>query len=585
MVIRFCYTNRKNHCRQQLHHQGTSPCQVLLLRIMVIGSGKCGDDVYWKLTSDGTMTLSGSGPMYDYNYCVTNYPNYYSQPEWWNYNGVELSQKITSLVVEDGITSIGSSAFYWTKKLKSVSLPNTIESIGFWAFTFCPIEKFNMPQNIKEIGTDALSGMQIEEVVIPGTVKRLNMNTFYECTKLKKVIINDGFISIGLHCFKGCSSLEEVSLPESLQEISSMAFHSCSSLKTIDIGQNVGYIGGESFAGCGALAEINIDLNNRVYASEDGVVYNKEKTKLMFFPGGKTECNLPSSLTGIQDAAFAGCQSLKSINVDPTNTAFAVKDGLLYSKDFKNLVACPAGLSTFSIDDRVEEIGAYAIYGNDEVREIKLPDAVTKLGKSSFAFCSNLAKINLPDAIKEIPYGCFECNFSLEDVNLPTSLERIGSDAFNHTNLKELNLPEGLISIGYGAFDAAIRGITTIVIPSTCTEIENYAFNQSYEVETIISKALVPPTIYERTFNGCGWNGLAVYVPASAIDAYKSAPYWKGYDLQADVTAIEDVTESVASHKNATRFLNINGTESSCQQNSFIITTDSDKSSSILYVR
>lgn len=551
----------------------------------IIASGNCGDNITWTIDNEGELHLSGSGPMYDYYFLIipSSYHDVFIAPDWVGFDFLK------TLVIDEGITTVGREAFETLSNLSSISLPNTLESIGDYAFEGCPIEEIVIPESVKSVGKEAFYNTNIEEIFIPKTVEKWSGAEFMLCRNLKRVFIEEGVEKTSGAMFKMCNSLIEVSLPVSLKTIDGETFMDCTSLQTIDIPKQVEEIAVSSFTGCSELVSVNVHPDNAVYTSTDGVVYDKTGQALYIFPGGKTEYYLPAEVIFVESMTFSSCKKLQSIEVDPDNEFFASKDGLLYSKDMKFVFACPATKSLVLLPDGVEVVGDYAFYGC-ELKEMMLPETVRTLGVLAFAYCTYLEKVKLPDTLEVIPYMCFFWNFSLREINIPTSIKRIENEAFSYARLEELNLPEGLEYISGGAFDCAVGQISSIVIPSTCTYVGNWAFNQAHNVQSITCKAAVPPTIFEKTFNSCGDGFLGyecsvpVYVPYASIDDYRTAPYWQDMNLQVDPTDIKNIVADdntdVESH-----IFGLDGTRTSMRQKSFFVTKKTGAPGKVGYIQ
>ena len=172
-------------------------------------------------------------------------------------------------------------------------------------------------------------------------------------SSIKSVIINDGVTSIGVCAFDGCSSLTSVTIPNSVTRIEDYAFSDCSKLTSITIPNSVTRIG-YSFYGCKSLTSINVDSNNPNYSSVDGVLFNKEKTTLVAYPGGKQGAyTIPNSVTSIGYTAFHGCSSLTSVTIP--NSVTSIGESAFYGCDKLVDVYCYAttppvtkGENTFS---------------------------------------------------------------------------------------------------------------------------------------------------------------------------------------------------------------------------------------------
>ncbi len=192
-----------------------------------VTSGTCGDDLRWTL-ADGVLTISGSGPMNDFGYHAISTDGYGVECAPW-------SGRITDVVIEDGVTSIGWYAFEDCYSLKTVTIPESVTSIGSYAFMDCMLlESVVMPEGITRIDMCTLFGCDsLKEVIIPENVTNIGWNAFEGCYSLETVTIPDGVTEIGPHAFGRCYSLETITIPSSVTEISSYAFERWTSKQTI----------------------------------------------------------------------------------------------------------------------------------------------------------------------------------------------------------------------------------------------------------------------------------------------------------------------------------------------------------------
>ena len=181
--------------------------------------GTCGENLTWTLDNEGTLTISGTGAMDNYN-----------NNSWKDYN-----QKIRSLIIDDGVTSIGHQAFYDCSNLTAITIPSSVTDIGDGAFFGCS---------------------SLTSVVIPSSVKKISGGTFYWCTSLTDVTIPSSVTSIGVEAFHGCSSLTSVEIPYGVTTVESGAFMGCSSMATAAIPASVTSIGSTAFIGCNSLTDV-----------------------------------------------------------------------------------------------------------------------------------------------------------------------------------------------------------------------------------------------------------------------------------------------------------------------------------------
>lgn len=212
-------------------------------------SGKCGDNVTWKLEGD-TLTISGTGPMFDYK----------------SYNGPWNSTRmdIKSIVVGEGVTTIGNSAFEGCSKVTSVSLPKTLTRIGGYAFDHCSsLKELSIPDGVTYIGGYAFSCCTFESIKLPSGLKSLGVGAFAYCAHLKEISIPNGVKSLEVETFQYCTSLENVELPNGMTSIGGSAFTGCKAITSIVIPDSVTSIGEYAFEYCLALKEIHLPASLR----------------------------------------------------------------------------------------------------------------------------------------------------------------------------------------------------------------------------------------------------------------------------------------------------------------------------------
>ena len=297
----------------------------------------------WTL-KDRTLRISGTGEMKDWK------DN--SKEDWHNTQHTSL---IENVIVEEGVTSIGDYAFYECSSLKSISIPNSVANIGWYAFLGCS---------------------SLGNITIPQSVTSIGSGVFYECSSLTSINIPSSITSIGWYAFYRCSSLESITIPEGVTSIEDGAFYRCSSLKSISIPNSVTSIGSYAFRGCSSLESINVDKNNKNYISEDGILFDKGKTKMVAYPAGKKDIKeyvISSSVTSVESYAFEGCNSLESVNI-------------------------PEGVTS---------IGSQAFSGCSSLESIDIPSSVTSIGNYAFSECSSLESITIPEGVTSIEDDAF----------------------------------------------------------------------------------------------------------------------------------------------------------------------------------
>ena len=205
---------------------------------------------------------------------------------------------------------------------------------------------------------------------------------------VENIIIEEGVTSIGNYAFSGRSSLESIEIPEGLTSI--------------------GY---SAFSGCNSLQSINVDMNNKNYISEDGILFNKDKTEVIKYPAGKkdkTEYTIPSTVISIEDSAFSGCNSLENITIPEGVTSIG-----------ENAFSGCSSLKNITIPEGVTRIGDSTFYGCSNLESITIPEGVTSIGSSAFYGCSSLKSITIPEGVTNIEDRAFYGCSSLESIEIP----------------------------------------------------------------------------------------------------------------------------------------------------------------------
>ena len=183
------------------------------------------DNLTWKLYEDGTLNISGTGAMKNYNYFEGN-----QSP------ASQKKDSVKKVVIEDGVTSIGNSAFAGCSSLTSITLSNNITNIGNSAFHRCPLTSITIPDSVTSIGAMAFhSCSNLKSITIPDSVTSIESSVFYNCTSLTSITIPDSVTSIGRYAFENCSSLKSITIPDSVTSIGYAVFKNCSSLQTISL--------------------------------------------------------------------------------------------------------------------------------------------------------------------------------------------------------------------------------------------------------------------------------------------------------------------------------------------------------------
>lgn len=387
-------------------------------------SGTCGANLTWTLDPAGTLTISGTGEMEEFDY--------FGAP--WSRN----RDSIKTVVIESGVTTIGNSAFCFCESLTSITVPESVTSIGADAFSncnsltdvsitdmdaWCRIDFGNYSatpmycaQNIR------LNGSKIASVTVPEGVTELKY-TFYGFKDLIRVTLPKSLTGIGEGTFSNCSSLNDITIPDGVTTIGDRAFLECSSLASATIPGSVAAIGNFAFSDCSRLTDVTI----------------------------------PSSVTTIGRYAFSDCRSLTSISIPEGLTAINAR-----------VFSSCSSLTSVTIPEGVTSIGDSAFWNCSRLTSVTIPQSVTTIGGSAFVSCADLTDVYISDldAWFQIEFAdgfaspfYYAKNLYLngqlvESLEIPGSVSVIQAGLFrNATCLKRVSIPRSLAGVAANAFE------------------------------------------------------------------------------------------------------------------------------------
>ena len=404
----------------------------------------------WTL-NDKTLTISGTGEMKDWILSSTE--------DWHDAQYTKIVEKV---VINEGITNIGNCAFDGCN-LGSIYIPNSVTSIGEYAFYGCSsLTNITIPEGVMSIGSSAFSGCtSLESVNIPEGITIIEFNTFRECSSLENINIPEKVTNINAYAFYGCNNLTSINIPENVRNIEGYAFYGCDNLTSINIPEGVNYIGSNVFSDCSSLNKIQVDIDNKKYSSQEGILFDKEMTTIKCYPAGKKdkeEYIIPNSVIEIGKGAFAGCSNLTSIKI-------------------------PEGVTS---------IESSAFFGCSSLESINIPEGLRSISSWSFVDCSSLKNITIPSSVTSIDMGAFQGCSNLINVNISEGLTSVESQAFMYCNaLESISIPSSVISIGTYAIPT-----TTIIYAIADSEGHKYA-EEKKQGYILVGEATEISTEYE----------------------------------------------------------------------------------------
>lgn len=355
------------------------------------------------------------------------------------------TSNLNSIVIPNGVTTIKENAFYLCSNLKNVSIPTSVKGIGEYAFDFSACTKENY-------------GYYIGNCLI-GADNEINGN----------FTIKDGTRLVADSALREIDNLGNISIPASVEIIGDCAFLNFST---------------ES------LKNITVANENKYFSSENGVLFNKNKTELLCYPCGKNETTytVPNTVTKLAKVSFSGCK-LNKLNL-PNNLKYIDESAFTETS-----------LKTLSIPESVEYIGKYTFLMSG-IETVNIPKRIATIEEGTFSCCINLKSVSIDNHIKYIGDYAFSRCYNLSDINISNNVTSIGKGAFQSTIIQKIELPASLESIGGYAFNNC-QNLQEVTIPNKEIKIDNRAFYNCPELNTVT----IPAKVKEIGKNAFGYQG------------------------------------------------------------------------------
>ncbi|MDR1725702.1 MAG: leucine-rich repeat protein [Bacteroidales bacterium] len=393
------------------------------------------------------------------------------------------------------------------------------------------------------------------------TVNAIGEYAFRSCEDVMSVTVPVSITLIGYGAFNGCTNLTSFIIPNSVTEISDYAFMYCSNITSISIPASVITIGSDVFYACTSLASIDVDINNPIYSSVEGIMYNKIQDTLLCCPQMKTGAIIiPASVKMINGNAFIDCTKLTSVVIGDSVTEIGLAA----------FQGCN-GLTAITIPNSVVTVGSMAFESCSGLIDVSIGKGVTSLGDLVFYGCTSLTIINvdsnnnnyssnegilynkirdtlilcpqmksgaitIPNTVLTIAYAAF-AESAITLVTMNDSLLTIGEFAFaNCIGLTDVQIPNLVNVIGDAAFQDC-GNLSSVVIGSSVNSIGGSAFAGCTVLQNITSLAMNPPMVADWAFYDVPLNA-SIHVPCYSVSAYKSATQWSEFSNYTDCIGV-----------------------------------------------
>ncbi len=493
-------------------------------------AGDCGANVKWELSQEGVLTIFGQGPMTDFAHS--------SDTPWAAYIDGKDNFRILSVVIQQGVTTVGNNAFSACRRLSSVTLPSSLTAIGNDAFSGCSdLESLTIPGTVTSIGKKAFSscvnlttltiesGVQIIKaeafslsglttISLPKTVTQIDTKAFYGCASLRTANL-PGVTKIGTRAFESCTSLSTVTL-QALTTISQSSFESCSSLSNLTLPASLVAIGDRAFYGCSSITSVT--LPDSVTHLGSYTFYDATGLTAVTLGNGLTTINegvfencaslskvtLGNAISSIGERAFTGCESLTSLALPKSVRYIADKAiGYYYREDYgtyskfsameiigyrPSVAQRYAAANAFSF----QSLGTIDIdggsFGENLTWSINTETGVLMIsGKGAmldfaafeqapwFLYADYLKAVVIASGVTHVGACSFEDCSSITSITISGSVKSIGDYAFAGTAIENLVLPISVTTIGDGAFEGCAK-LRNVSLPDKLDAIGANAF-------------------------------------------------------------------------------------------------------------
>ncbi len=296
----------------------------------------------------------------------------------------DFCSNIAQINIPAGVTTIGKGAFSNCSKITNIVLSNTVTQIGDNAFESClKLTAIDLPDNIINLGNKTFSDcISLATIDFPANLQTIGDSAFYNCKSLTQINIPGNVYSIGQSAFCYCSNITNISLPNGIKILKEKTFYSCVSL-------------------------LEITLPSELTTIEDDVFYNCNKI---------TSITIPEKVSEIGKNVLSLCSSLSQITVNTNNQNFMDIDGVLYSKDKKRLIRYPSSKAgtDYIITYGAEKIDSTSFQGNTNLKNIRVPNTSLTIGELAFNGCDSLASIIIPNNV----IGIYNNSFDTPNTNL-----------------------------------------------------------------------------------------------------------------------------------------------------------------------
>lgn len=346
---------------------------------------------------------------------------------------------------------------------------------------FCPPSigwHYSIPDGVEQIRRKAFNRTDLVSIFIPDGVSGIDEAAFEDCSMLRAIRLPPSVKYIGGSLFKGCVSLSRIALSDAISDLPEYLFQDCKRLRRLSLPAAAEAVHHSCFHGCEHLSHFKISSKNKWFSTERGVLYDKNKTKIIRYPPAKmggysipdsvnqiewgafkdcrkiSRLNLPEKLADLDPSILEDCDSLDEILVSRDNSLLSSMEGVLLDKHHTTIKRFPPGLSgVYKFPESVTHVAASAFRNCQKISELVLSAGMLSIMDGAFAGCRSIEHLAIPEGVQDLWGWTFAGCRGLRSIKLPESLTYIGESCFiNCTSLESMVIPSGVVEIGRSAF-------------------------------------------------------------------------------------------------------------------------------------
>ena len=511
-------------------------------------------------------------------------------------NGV-CGSNLSGISLPETLTTIEDDAFRGSLRLTSITVPQSVASVGVRAFADCTsltgaelrntvvsdqmfrnctaLTHIDLPETITRIGSNAFTESGLIQVTVPASVTTVGNGAFFNCPQLQSATIGSSNVSPSM--FSSCPSLTAVHILGTTASIGNYAFGKCTALTDVTIDHGASTIGEEAFSGCTSLREIALPGSLKVITwtifkdctALETVRFGEGTQQIQTAFGGCSALRsvyIPASVTAITSGTFSTCPSLSNLELSSDNATYSLVGGVLFNKAGNELVGYPGGLGEqYDVPQGTTKIGQSAFLGCSRLQWVTVPESVTEIAdrafsgsgirhidlkaritrvdQFTFAGCAQLEEIDLPSTVRSIGWSAFENCSSLKRITMPPALSSMETSVFSRCkSLKSIELPAAMTSVPSWTF-LNCDSLEQVVIPAKVKYISGSAFYFCSRLTTIVCQNPVPPQLEDVSGGAFYYTPRdTLRVPRASIEAYRANHEFKKFKHILPLVGDCDVT-------------------------------------------